>query len=88
MIAFARKLTLTPSEMTAADLDALRATGLSDEQVLSVVLITCTFNFMTRLADSLGVEVEAPKARAAAEWLEQRPGPEWDFLRLEAPVSE
>jgi uncharacterized peroxidase-related enzyme len=88
MVAYARKLTLTPGEMTAADLDALRATGLSDEQVLSVVLIACNFNFMTRLADGLGVEVEAPKARFTAEWLEQRAGPEWDFLRLAAPVNE
>jgi len=82
MVTYARKITLTPGKMTPADLDALRATGLSEEQVLSVNLISCLFNFMTRLADGLGVEVEGPKARFAAEWLEQRKGPEWEFLRL------
>ncbi|MGH2598859.1 MAG: carboxymuconolactone decarboxylase family protein [Dehalococcoidia bacterium] len=84
MVAYARKLTREPASMAAADLDALRATGLSDEQVLSVVLIACNFNFMTRLADGLGVEVEPGKAKLTAEWLEQRAGPDWAFLRLPA----
>jgi alkylhydroperoxidase family enzyme len=83
MVAYTRKLTRTPGDMTSADLDALRATGLTEEEVLSVNLIGCLFNFMTRLADGLGVEVEPAKARAAAEWLEQREGPQWDFLRLQ-----
>jgi uncharacterized peroxidase-related enzyme len=82
MVAYARKLTREPWAMSAADLDALRATGLTEEQVLDVVLIACTFNFMTRLADGLGVEVEGPKARYVAEWLERRDDPEWAFLRL------
>ena len=43
--------------MSEADVNGLQALGLSDEQILSVVLITCTFNFMTRLADGLGVQV-------------------------------
>jgi len=37
-----------PTNMSEADVSGLRALGLSDEQILSVVLITCTFNFMTR----------------------------------------
>ena len=53
MLDFAAKLTRTPADMTEADVRRLRNHGLSDEQILSTVLITCTFNFMTRLADSL-----------------------------------
>ena len=86
MAAYARKLTREPATMTETDLDSLRATGLSEEQVLDVVLITCLFNFMTRLADGLGVQVEDPKLRQAAAWLEQRGGPEWAFLRVAAPA--
>jgi len=82
MVAYARKLTREPAAMTEEDLNALRATGLSEEQVLSAVLIACLFNFMTRLADGLGVDIEPPKGRSAAEWLEQREGPEWAFLRV------
>ena len=54
---FAAKLTLKPTSMQHADVQKLSKLGLSDEQILSTVLITCLFNFMTRLADGLGVEV-------------------------------
>ncbi|MGE0538867.1 MAG: hypothetical protein AB7R89_01635 [Dehalococcoidia bacterium] len=84
MVAYAKKLTREPAAMTEDDLNLLRATGLAEEQVLAVVLISCLFNFMTRLADGLGVDVEPLKARSAAEWLEQREGPEWTFLRVRA----
>lgn len=82
MVAYARRLTREPWAMTAADLDSLRRSGLTEEQALSVVLIACLFNFMTRLADGLGVEVEDAKRKLAAGWLEQRDGPEWAFLRV------
>ena len=59
MLDFATKLTREPAAMEESDVIALRDHGLTDEQILSVVLITCTFNFMTRLADGLGVEVPA-----------------------------
>ena len=88
MAAYARKLTREPWAMTAADLDSLRATGLSEEQVLDVVAIVCMFNFMTRLADGLGVDIEERKAQGVASWLEQRAGPAWDFLRLPETVQQ
>jgi len=36
----------------------LKQHGFSEEQVVDIVLITCTFNFMDRLADGLGVELD------------------------------
>ncbi|MDP9381836.1 MAG: hypothetical protein M3Q29_17155 [Chloroflexota bacterium] len=81
MVEYARKLTLAPSSMEEVDLDGLRVAGLAEEQVLDVVLISCLFNFMTRLADGLGVEVEPGKEKAVHGWLQVRPGPEWDWLR-------
>ena len=62
MLDFAAKLTKTPPAMTQTDMQRLRDLGLSDEQILSTVLITC--NFITRLADSLGVE--SPEGRQEA----------------------
>ena len=50
----------------------LRYAGLTDEQILSVVLITCNFNFMARLANALGVELGEGRQEQIAEWL----GPE------------
>jgi uncharacterized peroxidase-related enzyme len=57
MLEVAEKLTLTPWLMEEADLEDLRRSGLTEEQVLDVVLITCLFNFMDRLADGLGVRM-------------------------------
>ena len=69
MLDFAVKLTREPTNMSEADVKGLRALGLTDEQILSVVLITCTFNFMTRLADGLGVQVPAGRQEAHERWL-------------------
>ena len=69
MLDFATKLTREPANMSEADVKELRALELSDEQILSVVLITCTFNFMTRLADGLGVQVLEGRQEAHERWL-------------------
>ena len=69
MLDFAAKLTFDPGSMERGDVEALRKLGLSDEQILSVTLITCLFNFMTRLADGLGVEVPPGRQEAIARWL-------------------
>jgi alkylhydroperoxidase family enzyme len=57
MIDIALKLTREPYSMNAEDIQKLRSNGFTEEQVVDIVLITCTFNFMDRLADGLGVEL-------------------------------
>ncbi len=69
MLDFAVKLTRNPSGNTKADLQKLRDLGLNEQQVLSTVLITCNFNFMTRLADGLGVEVQENRFEDAKRWM-------------------
>ncbi len=69
MLDFAAKLTRTPADMTQSDVQNLRNHGLSDEQILSTVLITCNFNFMTRLADSLGVEPPTGRQESHSQWM-------------------
>ena len=69
MLDFARQLTVDPGSMERGEVEGLRRLGLSDDQVLSVALITCLFNFMTRLADGLGVEVPPGRQEAIARWL-------------------
>ena len=66
MLDYAFKLTVTPSDTNHEDFARLEEAGLTHQQILSVVLITCTFNFMTRLADGLGVE----PAEGRQEWVE------------------
>ena len=69
MLDFAAKLTKNPSSNKKADVERLRALGLNDQQILSTVMITCLFNFMTRLADGLGVEIEETRVEAARQWM-------------------
>jgi uncharacterized peroxidase-related enzyme len=54
LLAYARKLTLTPAKMTQADADAVFAAGWSERALHDVVLTTCLFNFMNRLLDGHG----------------------------------
>ena len=70
MLDYATKLTREPTKMQESDVIALREHGLTDEQILSVVLITCNFNFMTRLADGLGVEVPEERQKYVETWLD------------------
>jgi alkylhydroperoxidase family enzyme len=63
MIDFALKLTREPSSVKREDLDLVKQHGFSEEQVVDIVLITCTFNFMDRLADGLGVELDPQMQR-------------------------
>ena len=69
MLDFAFKLTREPSSNKKADIEKLRSLGLDDQQILSTVLITCNFNFMTRLADGLGVELQESRFEDAKRWM-------------------
>ena len=58
LCAFAAKLTHAQSRMSPADLDALRAHGLDDQAIHDAVQVIGYFNYITRVADALGVEPE------------------------------
>ena len=55
ILSHAAKLTRAPSSLTEQDIEALRAVGLTDAEVLDVSLVTAYFNFVNRLALGLGV---------------------------------
>ncbi len=56
MLGFVEKLTLRPAEVEPGDGVALRAAGLSDEEIESAVHVCALFNIINRVADSLGFE--------------------------------
>lgn len=59
VLAYVKKLTLTPSRMTQADADAVYAAGW-DEQALHDAIAVCSlFSFMNRLVDGHGVAADA-----------------------------
>ena len=55
---FAAKLTHDQHGMTPSDLDALRAQGFDDRAIHDAAQVIGYFNYITRIADSLGVEPE------------------------------
>jgi uncharacterized peroxidase-related enzyme len=51
---FAAKLSRTPSEATAEDMQCLRDVGLSEGEILDLVLVTALFGWANRLMHVLG----------------------------------
>jgi NAD(P)H-hydrate epimerase len=58
LLAYALKLTRTPAAMTRDDVDALRAHGLDDRAIVDANQVVAYYNYVNRVADGLGVELE------------------------------
>ena len=58
LCAYAEKLTRTPADMSAADVDALRGAGLDDHQVHDAIQVISYFNYINRVADAVHVDLE------------------------------
>ena len=56
-LAFLEKLTLRPSELSAAQAEAVLATGVSRDALVDAIHVAALFNMIVRLADSLGWDV-------------------------------
>lgn len=71
VLALARKLTLSPGSVTKADADAVLTAGWDDTALYYAVAVTALFNFMNRLVEGLGIELEtsyvAPASQRLAE---------------------
>ena len=50
---FAQKVTTEPGQMSEIDYDQLRGHGLSDEEILDVILASTARNFFSKTLDSL-----------------------------------
>ena len=59
-VALAVKVTARPQEVTRADVRAAYAAALSPRQYFDAVGVMMAFNFITRVANALGVEPEIP----------------------------
>ena len=55
---FAVKLTHLAAEVDEGDIDALRAHGLADADVSDAIQVVGYFNYVTRVADGVGIEDE------------------------------
>lgn len=95
MLEFCEKLTLSPSAMSREDVERLRSAGWTDRDILDITQICAYFNYRDRLADALGVQIDAVvieranegAKRAAAQAVERGetlPADPWD-VRTEDP---
>jgi len=69
MLEFAEKLTQPPGSIEETDVVRLRDLGLVDEQILSLVLVVCKFNLLTRIANGLGVELSEGFQSVVEKWI-------------------
>jgi len=58
MLAYAVKLTRAPAEIGKDDVDRLRESGFTEAGILDICQVTAYYNYVNRLADGLGVELE------------------------------
>ena len=56
LMRYAEKLTLSPGAMAPDDVEAMRASGLDDGEILEVNQIVCYFNYVNRCLNGLGVD--------------------------------
>ncbi len=67
MLEYATLLTEAPASIREAHVEAMRAEGLSDEDILSVNLVVSYYNFVNRIAVGLGVDF-APEEVSGYEY--------------------
>jgi uncharacterized peroxidase-related enzyme len=63
LLAFAIKIAKTPQLMVSADYDSLRRHGISDEEIVEIVIISALWLYVDTIADGLKVAVERPVAQ-------------------------
>ena len=59
------KLTREAASIGDVDIDALRAQGLSDTDVSDAIQVVGYFNYVTRVADGVGIDAEPEWATGA-----------------------
>lgn len=60
LVAYARKLTLTPGDVVEADVRALRAAGFGDEEIVDANAQVAHLSYTNRVANGLGLRDEVP----------------------------
>ena len=66
MLEFAEFLTTTPSAVTEDWVEELRSVGWEDADVVDIVHVVALFNYMCRVANGLGVDLDTDR-----DWQEQ-----------------
>ncbi len=59
------QMTRSPASLTEAHVDTLRSHGWTDEDISAAAFVCSYFNFINRIADSMGVDLE--------DWMHDQP---------------
>lgn len=62
------KLTRTPWAMSAADIEELKNQGFDDEAIHDAFQVTAYFNYINRITDGLGIDLEEEMSPKPAGW--------------------
>lgn len=85
---FARKLTQQANGVSKADADAIFAVGWDETALYHLVAIVGLFNYMNRLVEGLGIELNPTYAQTAAKRLADRGYlPLIELMKQAAPVG-
>lgn len=71
LMAYVRKLTLSPSRLVAADAQAVFAAGWDEQTLHDAITIACLFNFMNRFADGHGIKGDTAVFAARGQALKE-----------------
>lgn len=69
VLRFALKLIRQPNSVTQADANAIFAAGWEEAALYYTVAATALFNFMNRLVEGMGIELDPDYVRPASERL-------------------
>jgi alkylhydroperoxidase family enzyme len=69
MLEYAEKITIAPSEVSAVDIERLKQAGWSEVEILDIAAVTSYRNFITRIADALGVQLSEDYASLRKDYL-------------------
>jgi len=72
VLRYAEKLTREPSAVRKSDADAILSAGWDQDALYHAAAITALFNFMNRLVDGLGIELDPAYVPVAAQRLADR----------------
>lgn len=60
--------------MSQANIDRLRKVGLADDQITVATQVISYFNYINRIADGLGVDMEGWMTSSEESWKAKKPG--------------
>ena len=62
------RVTRTPAAVRRREVESLRKFGLTDRDILDAVEVISYFNYITRVADALGIDPEPEMCEAFKRW--------------------